>query len=278
MRAEKGEEVKEVELKDKWSSTQVNKEETVNDPSEADPDQYLRDWKEKMISYSELKSDMKADGYLMANPKIVSQLCEGFLITRAVDLAEANQNDKRIPIIARRCLQIHNINVSAASANIPGYKSVPLFFKQLKNDEKRAEYYREFENQLDEIKGRIETRRKERLAEAAERAANPPQEEEEEEVDPENYEPAPLGPGGLDPTEVLQNLPEEIQQAFISQDKAKLVHALQAMPEEEAQTIIQKCIDSGLWNPGGPPAEESQSAPTADQKEVKPEHDITQLD
>lgn len=277
MRAEKGEVVKEVELKDKWSSTQVNKEETVNDPSEADPDQYLKDWKEKMIEYSELKSDMKADGYLMANPKIVSQLCEGFLITRAVDLAEANQHDKRIPTIARRCLQIHNINVSAASAKIPGYKSVPLFFKQLKNDDKRAEYYREFEKQLDEIKGRIETRRKERLAEAAEKAANPQQEEE---VDPQDYEPAPLGPGGLDPTEVLQSLPEAIQQAFISQDRAQLVQALQAMPEEEAHKTIQRCIDSGLWNPGGADAQESQqpTASSTDQKEVKPEHDITQLD
>merc|ERR1719361_3324773 len=133
MRAEKGETVAEVELKDKWSSTNVNKAETVNDPSEADPDQYLKDWKEKMIEYSEMKSDMKGDAFLLANPRLVSQLCEGFLITRAVDLAEANQHDKRIPTIARRCLQIHNINVSAQSAKIPGYKSVPLFFKQLKN-------------------------------------------------------------------------------------------------------------------------------------------------
>merc|ERR1719361_350636 len=275
MRAEKGETVAEGELKDKWSSTNVNKAETVNDPSEADPDQYLKDWKKKMIQYSEMTSDLKADGFLMANPEMVSQLCEGFLITRAVDLAVEDQHDKRIPNIARRCLQVHNINVSATSAKIPGHKSVPLFFKQLKNDEKRAEYYREFEKQLDEINGRIETRRKERLIEAKEKADNPPEEEVEA-----NYEPAPLGPGGLGPTEVLQSLPEDIQQAFISQDKEALVQAIQAMPEEEASAIIKRCIDSGLWNPGGavqeedPKEEEASSA----QKEVKPEHDITQLD
>lgn len=271
MRAEKGETVNEVELKDKWSTTAVNKKETVNDPSEADPDQYLKDFKAKMIHYSEIKDDMKGDAYLLANPKLVSQLCEGFLITRAVDLAEENQNDPRIPTMARRCLQVHNINISAQTAKIPGHMSVPLFFKQLKNDDKRKEYYVEFEKQLDEIKGRIEIRRKERLEEKRQRAENP-----EEEAMPDGMEPAPLGPGGLDPTEVLQSLPENIQQAFISQDKQKLVHALQAMPEAEAQKIIQQCIDSGLWNPGGPPAEEEK--PAAEPEGVKPEHDITQLD
>lgn len=270
MRHEKGETVKEVELKDKWSSTKVNKASSVNDPSEADPDQYLKDWKEKMHKYSEYKDDLKADGFLMANPALVSQVTEGYLITRAVDLAVEDKNDPRIPYIARRCLQVHNINVSAQSAQIPGHKSVPLFFKQLKNEDKRNEYYKEFEKQLVEIKGRIETRRKERLEEAQQK-----QEEPEE-----NYEPAPLGPGGLDPTEVLQSLPEDLQQAFISQDKGRLVSALQAMPTEEAQEIIQKCIDSGLWNPGGNQAAEEQEAPPAYKEEetVKPEHDITQLD
>merc|ERR1712113_295930 len=82
-------------------------------------------------------------------------------------------------------------------------------------------------------------RRVERIEEAKQAEA---QEEEQ-------YEAAPLGPGGLDPTEVLQSLPEEIQEAFISQDKQKLVTALESMPPEEANDIIKRCIDSGLWNP-----------------------------
>merc|ERR1712156_955342 len=103
----------------------------------------------------------------------------------------------------------------------------------------------EFEKQLDEIKGRIETRRKERLEEKRLKAENP---EEEEEVDPDNYEPAPLGPGGLDPTEVLQSLPENIQRAFVEQDKDMLVAAFEELPAEEANEILQRCIDAGLWN------------------------------
>merc|ERR1719192_1151672 len=99
-----------------------------------------------------------------------------------------NEKDKAIVRIARRCLQVHNLNVSAAAAKIPAEKSVPLFFKHLKNEEKRKEYYVEFEKQLEEIKGRIATRRKERLEEEAEKAKL---------AEEEQYEPAPLGPGGL---------------------------------------------------------------------------------
>jgi len=89
----------------------------------------------------------------------------------------------------------------------------------------------------------------------------------EEEVDPDNYEKAPVGPGGLDPTQVLQSLPEEVQKAFISQDKDTLIAALDKLPREEANDIIKRCIDSGLWNPGGP----VQDAPPQDAEPVKEE-------
>merc|ERR1719384_2705682 len=102
----------------------------------------------------------------MANPNLACQLTEGFLITQAVDRAVADEKDPSIHRIARRCLQVHNLNVSATAAGIPPEKSVPLFFKHLKNEEKRKEYYLEFEKQLVEIKGRIATRRKERIEEA----------------------------------------------------------------------------------------------------------------
>ena len=66
----------------------------------------------------------------------------------------------------------------------------------------------------------------------------------------EEYEPAPLGPGGLDPTEVLRSLPQDMQDAFINQDTPKLQATLQALTEKEAAYHMQRCIDSGLWVPG----------------------------
>ncbi len=107
-----------------------------------------------------------------------------------------------------------------------------------------------------------------------------------------------MGPGGLDPIEVLDSLPEvsrihsytldcvvasppvsplesstgahvvyvvhalcllnilsslmqEMQEAFTNRDTEALKVALSNMPNEEAQAHIKRCVDSGLWVPGG---------------------------
>jgi len=262
MRSEKGEEKMEPELKDKWNSTNVNDSVPQKHLAEEDPEEFLEQYRSKIEKYADLKSDLKADGFLMANPLLACSLTEGFLITQAVDRAVENANDKSIERVARRCLQVHNLNVSAQAANIPAEKSVPLFFKHLKNEHKKKEYDLEFDKQLVEIKQRIETRRLERIEEAKQAA------EEEE----DNYEKAPLGPGGLDPTVVLQSLPEEVQKAFMSQEKDTLIEALDKLPREEANDIIKRCIDSGLWNPGGGLGEEEAVAADAPEpaKEEKP--------
>jgi hypothetical protein len=56
-----------------------------------------------------------------------------------------------------------------------------------------------------------------------------------------------VGPGGLDPNEVLNSLPAELAEAFVDQDTPRLKSVLAALPSEEAQYHMQRCIDSGLW-------------------------------
>ena len=77
---------------------------------------------------------------------------------------------------------------------------------------------------------------------------------------PEGYEPAGLGPGGLDPNEVFQTLPAPMQLAFESQDVGKLKEALARLPPEEGAYHLQRCVDSGLWveNAGGLGKEEKE--------------------
>lgn len=59
-----------------------------------------------------------------------------------------------------------------------------------------------------------------------------------------------LGPGGLDPVEVFDSLPISMQEAFESRDTDKLKEALMAMPPEEAEMHMKRCVDSGLWTEG----------------------------
>jgi cell division cycle protein 37 len=60
-----------------------------------------------------------------------------------------------------------------------------------------------------------------------------------------------LGPGGLDPLEVIETLPEDMVKAFESRDVEQLKQALMKLGEEEAEYHMKRCVDSGLWNAGG---------------------------
>mmetsp|Transcript_16895 Transcript_16895/g.38740 ORF Transcript_16895/g.38740 Transcript_16895/m.38740 type:complete len:442 (+) Transcript_16895:101-1426(+) len=59
-----------------------------------------------------------------------------------------------------------------------------------------------------------------------------------------------LGPGGLDPLEVIESLPKSMQDAFESRDTDQLREALMAMDPKDAEYHMKRCVDSGLWNAG----------------------------
>eukprot|EP00934_Nitzschia_sp_Nitz4_P001814 Nitzschia sp. Nitz4//scaffold199_size41809//18582//20070//NITZ4_007452-RA/size41809-augustus-gene-0.45-mRNA-1//-1//CDS//3329540567//1814//frame0 len=59
-----------------------------------------------------------------------------------------------------------------------------------------------------------------------------------------------LGPGGLDPLEVVETLPIEMQEAFESRDVEKLKQALLNMDQKDAEYHMKRCVDSGLWQAG----------------------------
>jgi len=59
-----------------------------------------------------------------------------------------------------------------------------------------------------------------------------------------------LGPGGLDPLEVIEELPKEMQEAFESRDTLKLRDALLKLEPAEAERLMKRCIASGLWVQG----------------------------
>ena len=56
-----------------------------------------------------------------------------------------------------------------------------------------------------------------------------------------------LGPGGLDPLEVIETLPIEMQEAFESRDVEQLKAALMKLDPKDAEYHMKRCVDSGLW-------------------------------
>ena len=56
-----------------------------------------------------------------------------------------------------------------------------------------------------------------------------------------------LGPGGLDPLEVIETLPEALVAAFESRDVEQLKQAIMEMDPADAEYHMKRCVDSGLW-------------------------------
>jgi cell division cycle protein 37 len=73
-------------------------------------------------------------------------------------------------------------------------------------------------------------------------------------------------PGGLDPQEVFETLPVELQQAFSSQNIEKLYEVAEKMDGEVFQHHLKRCIDSGLWIPNAKEAEEKEEENVAAEK------------
>ena len=109
-----------------------------------------------------------------------------------------------------------------------------ISYNRMKSAEKQ--YLDAFEDELSGFKGRVRQRAKVRIEEAT-RAY----EEEERQKR--------LGPGGLDPVEVMETLPQELQECFESKSVSKLQEVLSNMPKEEAAYHMKRCVDSGLWVP-----------------------------
>jgi len=158
---------------------------------------------------------------------------------------EMNGKHERMRQVARQSQILTHVADLATSLRRPPRDVVLPFFKRISEDE----YLKGFLSAVDDFITRIQKRavekRKEMDAEAAARG-----EEETTELSREER----MGPGGLDPIEVFESLPEAVQEAFESQDTTKLKEALMAMPQEEAAHHMKRCVDSGLWvsNAGDP--------------------------
>ncbi|CAF4351166.1 unnamed protein product [Adineta steineri] len=104
------------------------------------------------------------------------------------------------------------------------------------------QYKQGFVDELNAFRERVQTRAKQKVADAVK------QYEEEERQKR-------LGPGGLDPIEVMESLPKELQECFESRDISQLQECLSKLPREEAAQHLDRCIKSGLWVPNAKDAE-----------------------
>lgn len=191
--------------------------------------------------------DKSKDFLLQKGDILLQENASNYLLLASLE-DEMNGFHEKMKLVARQSQIISNIAELAKSLKRhPGNVIVPFF--QRMEDKNLYEGFMEGVNHfIKRIEVRAVQKRKEideeRAREAREKGADAEDAVDISEIPREQR----LGPGGLDPMEVFESLPESMQEAFESREKEMLEKALRSMPVEEAEYHMNRCIASGLWN------------------------------
>ncbi|CAK8996338.1 unnamed protein product [Durusdinium trenchii] len=166
--------------------------------------------------------------------------------------AEMRGDRKEMEKLARQGQIISQIHQLAEPMRRPPRDLVPRFFEKFQGDASRLAFQEGVEHFKKHLIQRAIVKKQEEEAEAA----NKPEAEMEEEMQPVSLVEAMysmskeerMGPGGLDPVEVFESLPAELQECFKSGDVEMLKQVAQQMEPKEFEHHFQRCIDAGLWS------------------------------
>ncbi|XP_063738980.1 hsp90 co-chaperone Cdc37 isoform X2 [Eleginops maclovinus] len=171
--------------------------------------------------------------YLLDNPHLVCEETANCLAVICMDF-EIDEKHALMEQVAHQTIVMQFILDLARTLKVDARGCFREFFSKIKTADKP--YQDAFDQELDMLKERIR-----RCARA--RMENTMKELEEEERQKR------LGPGGLDPVEVYESLPKEVQKSFDEKNIHLLQEAMSRLDFEEGKYHLRRCIDSGLWVP-----------------------------
>ena len=151
---------------------------------------------------------------------------------------EMNKKHKRMKLVCRQSQLLSHIQELANSMRKDTRDVILPFFKRLEEAEHMKGFLSSVEDFIEKIKKRAVEKRKEMDLEREE------EEKKRKELIAERVK-----AGGLDPYEVLAQLPAPLREAFESQDIARLNEVLAEMDPSDAKKYMKMCVDSGLWVP-----------------------------
>lgn len=242
---------------------------------EANMKKFVRENEKLLKQYGMLQKYDDSKRFLMEHTHLSCENTANYLVIWCINL-EMEGKTKLMEHVAHQSICMQFILELAKQLDLDPRGCVSSFFSRIQVAE--PEYRSNFESEVTAFKTRIQNRAKEKLAEA----------EEEERL-------ARLGPGGLDPMEVFESLPEvchfacrsfwnklrslninlqELQKCFESRDIPMLQAAIAELPPAEARYHLKRCVDSGLWVPeGGVPSEEGEDGTEDGAEGAEPEEE-----
>lgn len=152
---------------------------------------------------------------------------------------EMNGHREKMKLTARQSQFISNIAELAKTLKTHPGNCIQPFFSRLE----QREHLTEFLSGLTTFQEKIISRSVVKKAEIDAERAKEDGGQDLSDVPKEER----LGPGGLDPMEVIETLPPEMVAAFESRDVDKLKEVLMSLDPEDAEYHMKRCVDSGLW-------------------------------
>lgn len=225
--------------KDKWSKTILNKsppmpKENLSDAEKADRyNKFAKDNEKDIKKYGMFRKYDDSKEFLRDRLHLVCEDTANYLVLHCLNL-EMQEKHALMEHVAHQSVALQFILELGKQLDIDPRACVASFFSRIQNIDKQ--YKQAFEDELNAFKTRIRKRAAEKLEEA--------QREYEEEERQKR-----LGPGGLDPEEVMGTLPQALQECFLTQDTENLNSVLAGMKEPWAVYHMNRCVKSGLWVP-----------------------------
>ena len=223
--------------KESWSKTVINKPKArvTKEISEEEKNElYIKFVKEnetKIKHYGMLSKWDDCKRFLLENPNLCCEETTNYLAIWCLDL-QVEDKSQLMEHISKQVISMQYILELAKQLDCDPRSCISSFFTRIQKADK--EYITAFEDELNAFRQRIKDRARARI----EAAVKEVEEEERQQR---------LGPGGLDPIEVMETLPEAMRECFEKKDISLLQETLLKMDAEEARYHMKRCIDSGLW-------------------------------
>lgn len=184
-------------------------------------------------TYSTIRDLEATKEYLFKNCHILlHEHAVSYLLLSALE-DEMNMKFERMKIVSRQSQILSHITELGQSTRRDPRDVILPFFMRIMEPAYRAG----FDEAVNDFIRRIQKRAIEKRVEM-----------QKERYEDQRQE-APLGPGGLNPFDVLEALPEDMRTAFEEQDTEALHEILGKMPTKQARHWMKQCVDSGLWVP-----------------------------
>lgn len=208
----------------------VKTEDLTEEEREKRMKKFVKENEKKIKEYGMLQKFDDSKKFLMDGmTQLACDETANYLVIWCLDL-QMEEKSELMAHVAHQCICMQYLLELAKQLDTDPRACISSFFTKIQVADQ--EYKSAFYSELAAFKQRIVKRAAEKIAEAVEeeRLAN-------------------LGPGGLDPSDVFDSLPQVMKDCFESQDIGMLQQVIKEMPEEDARYHMKRCVDSGLWCP-----------------------------